>query len=63
MYVRILLLACGITYASYLAVPLLEGQGCISGPKQNWVGIYWVAPTLLYTLSVSILSFPYPNLF
>ncbi|KAG6866278.1 hypothetical protein C0991_006374 [Blastosporella zonata] len=33
------------------AVPLLEGQGCIAGPKHNWVGIYWVAPTLLYTAS------------
>ena len=40
----------------YLAVPLLDGQGCIAGPKQNWVGIYWVAPTVLYTLSVSVLS-------
>jgi len=35
------------------AVPLLEGQGCIAGPKHNWVGIYWLAPTLLYTASVS----------
>ncbi|KAG6876303.1 hypothetical protein C0993_004170 [Termitomyces sp. T159_Od127] len=34
------------------AVPLLEGQGCIAGPKHNWVGIYWLAPTLLYTVSV-----------
>jgi hypothetical protein len=51
-----------ITYAFYLAVPLLDGQGCIAGPKQNWVGIYWVAPTLLYTLSVSMLNF-HPVLF
>lgn len=36
------------------AVPLLEGQGCIAGPKHNWVGIYWLAPTLLYTASVSL---------
>ncbi|KAG6918322.1 hypothetical protein DXG01_015180 [Tephrocybe rancida] len=35
----------------YRSVPLLEGQGCIAGPKHNWVGIYWVAPTLLYTAS------------
>ena len=42
------------TFLFYLAVPLLEGQGCIAGPKQNWVGIYWVAPTLLYTISVGI---------
>lgn len=30
---------------------MLEGQGCIAGPKSSWVGIYWVAPTLLYTVS------------
>ncbi|TFK74783.1 hypothetical protein BDN72DRAFT_955454 [Pluteus cervinus] len=35
----------------YLSVPLLEGQGCIAGPQHNWVGIYWLAPTLLYTVS------------
>ena len=38
----------------YSAVPLLEGQGCIAGPKEAWVGIYWVVPTVLYTASVSI---------
>jgi len=37
--------------AFYTSVPLLEGQGCIAGPKANWVGIYWLAPTLLYTVS------------
>nr|GAT60346.1 predicted protein [Mycena chlorophos] len=39
--------ACGF----YRSVPLLSGQGCIAGPKANWVGIYWVAPTALYTAS------------
>lgn len=34
------------------AVPLDVGQGCIAGPKSNWVGIYWLAPTLLYTATV-----------
>jgi hypothetical protein len=34
------------------AVPLLEGQGCIAGPKHSWVGVYWVSATLLYTASV-----------
>jgi hypothetical protein len=38
------------------AVPLLSGQGCIAGPRHAWVGIYWIAPTLLYTVSVSFLS-------
>lgn len=30
------------------------GQGCIAGPKANWVGIYWLAPTLLYTASFAL---------
>jgi hypothetical protein len=34
------------------AVPLEEGQGCIAGPKANWVGIYWLSATLLYATSV-----------
>ncbi|EAU86009.1 hypothetical protein CC1G_03032 [Coprinopsis cinerea okayama7 len=38
----------------YRSVPLLEGQGCIAGPKANWVGIYWLAPTLLYTASFAL---------
>ena len=38
------------------AVPLLEGQGCISGIRHDWVGIYWVFPALLYTVSVSSIS-------
>lgn len=37
----------------YRSVPLDVGQGCIAGPKGNWVGIYWLLPTLLYTASVS----------
>jgi hypothetical protein len=40
-----------ICCAFYRSVPLLDGQGCIAGPRHTWVGIYWVAPTLLYTLS------------
>jgi len=38
----------------YRSVPLLVGQGCIAGPKHNWVGIYWLAPTLLYTVSFGL---------
>jgi len=41
-----------ICCAFYRSVPLLDGQGCIAGPKSNWVGIYWVAPTLLYTVTL-----------
>jgi len=43
-----------VSCAFYRSVPLLDGQGCIAGPKQSWVGIYWVAPTLLYTLSFGL---------
>lgn len=34
----------------YRSVHLLDGQGCIAGPlnNQSWVGIYWLAPTILY---------------
>ncbi|TFK40563.1 hypothetical protein BDQ12DRAFT_679674 [Crucibulum laeve] len=38
----------------YRSVPLDVGQGCIAGPKHNWVGIYWVTPTLLYTVSFGL---------
>ncbi|KAJ4000391.1 hypothetical protein F5050DRAFT_533939 [Lentinula boryana] len=38
----------------YRSVPLDVGQGCIAGPKHNWVGIYWLAPTLLYTASFAL---------
>jgi hypothetical protein len=41
-----------------LAVPLQVGQGCIAGPKQAWVGIYWLIPTILYTTTVSLLYLP-----
>jgi len=44
----------GVSCAFYFSVPLKEGQGCIAGPKEVWVGIYWVAPTLLYTASFSL---------
>lgn len=40
--------------AFYRVMPLLEGQGCIAGPQANWVGIYWAAPTLLYTLTFAL---------
>ncbi|KAG2135080.1 hypothetical protein BD769DRAFT_1627141 [Suillus cothurnatus] len=37
----------------YRSVHLEDGQGCIAGPLNNasWVGIYWLAPTLLYGTS------------
>lgn len=41
-----------ICCAFYQVVPLKETQGCIAGPKHNWVGVYWLAPTLFYTATV-----------
>jgi len=41
-------------YSNLTAVPLDVGQGCIAGPKESWVGMYWVAPTLFYTVSVRL---------
>ncbi|KAG8961832.1 hypothetical protein FRC03_004898 [Tulasnella sp. 419] len=38
----------------YKVVPLKEGQGCIAGPKENWVGVYWLAPTLFYTATLGL---------
>ncbi|EGN97998.1 hypothetical protein SERLA73DRAFT_182817 [Serpula lacrymans var. lacrymans S7.3] len=37
----------------YRSVKLDVGQGCIAGPigSHSWVGIYWLAPTLLYAAS------------
>jgi hypothetical protein len=43
-----------VSSAFYRSVPLLEGQGCIAGPRHAWVGIYWIAPTLLYTVSFAL---------
>ncbi|KDR82758.1 hypothetical protein GALMADRAFT_238272 [Galerina marginata CBS 339.88] len=43
-----------VSIGFYRSVPLLSGQGCIAGPKHNWVGLYWVAPTLLYTVSLGL---------
>jgi hypothetical protein len=39
----------GVACAFYRSVPLLAGQGCIAGPKDKWIGMYWVAPAALYT--------------
>ncbi|KIJ61108.1 hypothetical protein HYDPIDRAFT_64614, partial [Hydnomerulius pinastri MD-312] len=40
----------------YRHVPLEDGQGCIAGPlnNQSWVGIYWLAPTLLYATTFAL---------
>ena len=40
----------------YRSVHLLDGQGCIAGPlnNQSWVGIYWLAPTVLYATTFTL---------
>jgi len=43
-----------ICCAFHRSVPLLEGQGCIAGPKHNWVGVYWLSSTVLYTASFAL---------
>jgi hypothetical protein len=43
-----------ICCAFFTVVPLRETQGCIAGPKHTWVGIYWIAPTLVYTASFAL---------
>jgi len=48
--VVVMAICCGF----YRVMPLEEGQGCIAGPKHNFVGIYWLAPTLLYTASFAL---------
>ncbi|KAG9092410.1 hypothetical protein FRC06_000115 [Ceratobasidium sp. 370] len=40
--------------AFYRPMPLKEGQGCIAGPVANWVGIYWLAPTLFWTVAFGL---------
>ncbi|KAI4525358.1 hypothetical protein K525DRAFT_234645 [Schizophyllum commune Loenen D] len=50
LQVAVTAVACGF----WRSVPLEEGQGCIAGPKHTWVGIYWVAPTLLYAASFAL---------
>ncbi|KAI0250752.1 hypothetical protein BJV78DRAFT_1216705 [Lactifluus subvellereus] len=48
------ILVTAICCAFYRSVPLLESQGCIAGPKHNWVGLYWFSATLLYTASFAL---------
>lgn len=38
----------------YHPLNLQNSHGCISAPKYNWVGIYWVVPTIFYLVTVSL---------
>jgi len=38
----------------YESVPLEDGQGCIAGPKHNWVGIYWLSISIFYTATFGL---------
>lgn len=58
------IIAMAVTCAFYRPMPLefpsapsFSGQGCIAGPKFNVreaIGVYWVLPTLLYTVSFAL---------
>ncbi|KAK0188015.1 hypothetical protein F5146DRAFT_1061616 [Armillaria mellea] len=50
MQVVVTAVCCGF----YRVVPLKEGQGCIAGLKHEWVAMYWVFPTLVYTVSLAL---------
>ncbi|KAI0031762.1 hypothetical protein K488DRAFT_15864, partial [Vararia minispora EC-137] len=39
--------------AFYERIPVLDGQGCIAGPKALWVGVYWISTTLFYLTSMA----------
>jgi len=43
-----------VACAFYRPMPLDVGQGCIAGPQSNWVGIYWAAPTLFFTVTFAL---------
>jgi hypothetical protein len=40
-----------VAVAFFHVVPLEATQGCIAGPTANWVGIYWLAPTIFFTVT------------
>ncbi|KAG8985323.1 hypothetical protein FRB94_004191 [Tulasnella sp. JGI-2019a] len=48
------IVAMGVCAGFYKVVPLATGQGCIAGPKHNWVGVYWLAPTIFYTVCLAL---------
>ncbi|KAG8848945.1 hypothetical protein FRB96_000966 [Tulasnella sp. 330] len=48
------IVAMGVCTAFYKVVPLATGQGCIAGPQFNWVGVYWLAPTLFYAFCLAL---------
>ncbi|KIY46520.1 hypothetical protein FISHEDRAFT_47191 [Fistulina hepatica ATCC 64428] len=52
--VAVQIVVTGICCAFYQSVPLEDGQGCIAGPKHNWVGVYWLSATLVYTCSFAL---------
>lgn len=44
-------IACGFFHVVPVDDP---SQGCIAGPKHNWVGIYWVGTTLFFTTTFAL---------
>ncbi|KZO96528.1 hypothetical protein CALVIDRAFT_598443 [Calocera viscosa TUFC12733] len=38
----------------YQVMPLDVGQGCIAGPRANFVALYWAVPALFYTVCLAL---------
>ncbi|KAF8578144.1 hypothetical protein K439DRAFT_1621547 [Ramaria rubella] len=51
LQIVVMAVACGF----YRVVPVEDpSQGCIAGPKHNFVGIYWVAPCLFFSTTFGL---------
>lgn len=45
----------GVACGFYHVVPVDDpSQGCIAGPKHNWVGIYWVGPSAFFSTTFAL---------
>ncbi|KAF8516425.1 hypothetical protein BU17DRAFT_92755 [Hysterangium stoloniferum] len=45
----------GVACGFYHVVPVDDpSQGCIAGPKHNWVGIYWVGPSVFFSTTFAL---------
>jgi hypothetical protein len=47
---------CAYIHAQFPAVvPVRDAsQGCIAGPRHNFVGIYWVAPSIFFSATFGL---------
>ncbi|KAF8497325.1 hypothetical protein JB92DRAFT_1031386 [Gautieria morchelliformis] len=53
LLVQIVVMA--VSCAFYHVVPVADpSQGCIAGPRHNFVGIYWVAPSIFFSATFGL---------